>query len=99
MGTLSAYETDFEEIFLKRTADFYRQKAATWLETCSTPEYLIKAEATLAAEEERVNGYLHVSTRPKLLQTVENELIKGHSTTLLEREESGCAALLRDARV
>lgn len=46
----------------------------------------------------RVNAYLHVSTRPKLLHAVETELIKAHSAALLEREGSGCAALLRDAR-
>ncbi|KAK2076784.1 hypothetical protein QBZ16_005010 [Prototheca wickerhamii] len=98
MGTLAAYEADFEQVFLKRTAEYYRSLGARWLEACSTPEYLARVEATLSSEEARVNAYLHVSTRPKLLHAVETELIKAHSAALLEREGSGCAALLRDAR-
>lgn len=116
----------------------------------------------LAALQERVNSYLHVSTKPKLLQEVgpadhpcllskrsrlqagrnqavllpsccewqlllpccswmtpllslpaplatrlqhpphlqaENELLKVHQQQLLEKEHSGCAALLRDDKV
>jgi hypothetical protein len=36
----------------------------------SSPDYLVKAEDCLRDEEERVNSYLHVSTKPKLLKEV-----------------------------
>jgi cullin 1 len=66
------------------------------LQEDSSPDYLIKAEECLRDEEERVNSYLHVSTRPKLLKEAENELLRVHQMQLLEKEHSGCAALLRD---
>lgn len=39
----------------------------------SSPDYLIKAEDCLKDEEERVNSYLHVSTKPKLLKEVRSK--------------------------
>lgn len=96
MGQLERYEKDFEEALLVSTAEFYKRKAAAWIEDDSTPDYLIKAEECIKAEEERVDHYLHVSTKPKLLHKTEHELLQAHQQTLLEKEHSGCAALLRD---
>ncbi|KAL6784868.1 CUL2 [Auxenochlorella protothecoides x Auxenochlorella symbiontica] len=98
MGLLDAYEKDFEAALLQTTAKYYKRKSAGWLETYSTPEFLSMAEACLKAEENRVDAYLHVSTRTKLLSTTETELLKEHSLSLLEKEGSGCAALLRDGK-
>lgn len=66
-------------------------------DTC--PEYMSKAEDCLKTEEERVEGYLHVHSKPKLLAEVEGELLGKYETQLLEKENSGCAALLRDDKV
>ena len=65
----------------------------------SCPDYLIKAEECLKAEEERVEGYLHSSSKAKLLKEVENEVLMSYETRLLQKEHSGCAALLRDDKV
>ncbi len=43
-----------------------------------------------------MNNYLHLSTRAKLLKAVEEELLARYETQLLEKEHSGCAALLND---
>ena len=59
----------------------------------------IKAEDCLKLEEERVSNYMHQSTRVGLLKEVETELLQQHQTTLLEKEQSGCAALLQDDKV
>ena len=59
----------------------------------------IKAEDCLKLEEERVTNYMHQSSRPSLLKEVETELLQQHQTTLLEKEQSGCAALLQDDKV
>lgn len=59
----------------------------------------IKAEDCLKLEEERVSNYMHQSTRVSLLKEVETELLQQHQTTLLEKEQSGCAALLQDDKV
>ena len=62
----------------------------------SCPDYMLKAEECLRAEEERVAHYLHASTKVKLLRAVETELLAKYETRLLEKEHSGAAALLRD---
>lgn len=60
-----------------------------------------KAEDAIKEEEDRVapNGYLHVSSKPKLLKEVEHEVLAVHQAALLEKENSGCAALLMDDKV
>ena len=63
-------------------------------DTC--PDYMLKAEECLKAEEERVVLYLHISTKAKLLRAVETELLAKYEDTLLQKEHSGAAALLRD---
>jgi cullin 1 len=96
MGRLECYESDYEKYLLIETAAYFRCKAAVWIEEDSTPEYLIKAEQYLRAEEGRVDHYLHIDTKPKLLNEAQNELLATHQMRLLEKEHSGCTALLRD---
>lgn len=59
----------------------------------------MQAEECLRLEEERVDNYLHASTKPKLLKEVETELLQKYENELLQKEHSGCAALLRDDKV
>lgn len=96
LGGMDAYERDFEEYLLADTASYYQKKASTWIEQDSCPEYMSKAEQHLSKEEERVANYLHVTTKPKLLKEVETELLAKYEMQLLEKENSGCAALLHD---
>lgn len=65
----------------------------------SCPTYMQKAEDALRMEEERVTNYLHVDTKAKLLAEVERELLEHYETELLEKEQSGAAALMRDDKV
>ncbi|GFR52348.1 hypothetical protein Agub_g14894 [Astrephomene gubernaculifera] len=96
MGAMECYERDFEEALLAETSAFYRRKASEWIEQDSCPDYMLKAEECLRLEEERVDTYLHASTRPKLLREVEAELLSNYEQRLLTKEHSGCAALLKD---
>jgi cullin 1 len=96
MDSMDAYEADFEADLLSTTATFYKRKAAVWIAEDSCPEYMVKAEECLRAEEDRVQHYLHISTKPKLLEQVETEVLAHYEQQLLEKENSGCAALLRD---
>ena len=98
MGALDYYEADFEAAILAATADYYSRVAAAWVEADSCPDYMAKAEGCLAAEEERVDAYLHATTRPKLLAVAEAELLTRHQAALLDKDGSGVAALLRDDR-
>ena len=42
MGTLDAYVADLEEPLLANTRDHYARKSQEWIETDSTPDYMIK---------------------------------------------------------
>ncbi|RXH84317.1 hypothetical protein DVH24_027216 [Malus domestica] len=56
---------------------------------------IIQAEECLKREKERVNNYLHSSSEQKLVEKVQHELLIVYSTQLLEKEGSGCRAMLR----
>lgn len=88
------YKEDLEETLLSDTREYYARKSQEWIETDSTPAYLLKAEAALDEERARVFNYLNGETEEKLLKVVMEELLEKQETTLLEREGSGCAMLL-----
>eukprot|EP00246_Nothoceros_aenigmaticus_P018555 TRINITY_DN9759_c0_g1_i1.p1 TRINITY_DN9759_c0_g1~~TRINITY_DN9759_c0_g1_i1.p1 ORF type:complete len:748 (+),score=195.78 TRINITY_DN9759_c0_g1_i1:221-2464(+) len=99
MGSMEAYEQDFEVAMLQDTASFYSRKAASWIEEDSCPDYMLKAEDCLKREKERVGHYLHATSEAKLLDKVQHELLMQYENQLLEKEHSGCHALLRDDKV
>ena len=98
MGSMEAYETDFEAHALTNCAQFYAQQSAAWIAVDTCPEYMVKAEECLRCEKERVDAYLHASSELKLLREAERELLSQHEMQLLEKEHSGAAALMRDDR-
>jgi len=95
-NTLEVYVQDFEEMLLSTTADFYSRESSKWAEEDSFPEYMCKAEDRLQQEAQRVSNYLHSSTEEKLLKVCEEQLLQTPEQLLLEKENSGCEALLRD---
>ncbi|VFQ68632.1 unnamed protein product [Cuscuta campestris] len=99
MGQMEYYENDFEDSMLKDTADFYSRKASNWIVEDSCPDYMLKAEECLKKEKERVSHYLHSSSEAKLLEKVQNELLVVYNNQLLEKEHSGCRALLKDDKL
>ncbi|XP_013586607.1 PREDICTED: cullin-1-like isoform X2 [Brassica oleracea var. oleracea] len=99
MGTIEKYKEDFEMFLLEDTESYYARKASRWIQECSCPEYMIKSEESLRKEKERVIHYLHSSTECKLVEIVEKELLVSVAKHLLEKEHSGCSALLRDDKV
>ncbi|KAH9683385.1 Cullin-1 [Citrus sinensis] len=99
MGQMDYYENDFETAMLKDTAAYYSRKASNWILEDSCPDYMLKAEECLKREKDRVSHYLHSSSEPKLLEKVQHELLSVYANQLLEKEHSGCHALLRDDKV
>ncbi|KAB2605183.1 cullin-1-like [Pyrus ussuriensis x Pyrus communis] len=95
MGQMGSYEEDFEAHLLVDSGEYYSRKAANWILTDTCPEYMSKAEECLKREKERVNNYLHSSSEQKLVEKVQHELLIVYSTQLLEKEGSGCRAMLR----
>ncbi|GJP55653.1 hypothetical protein CLOM_g14596 [Closterium sp. NIES-68] len=99
MDTMDNYEQDFEVFMLHATSAYYSRKAASWIMEDSCPDYLLKAEECLKREKERVSHYLHASSEGKLLEKVQHELLTQYEQQLLEKEHSGCRALLQDDKV
>ncbi|XLR51939.1 hypothetical protein S83_002611 [Arachis hypogaea] len=99
MGQMDHYENDFETAMLKDTSAYYSRKASNWILEDSCPDYMLKAEECLKREKDRVAHYLHSSSEPKLLEKVQHELLSVYANQLLEKEHSGCHALLRDDKV
>lgn len=95
MGSLDAYNQDLEEPLLQSTREFYSKKREEWINE-STPDYLIKAEEALKEERARVGDYLNSSSEAKILKVVEEEILEKVETVLLEKESSGCRALLQN---
>ncbi|CAN8311054.1 unnamed protein product [Cochlearia groenlandica] len=99
MGNMEKYEDNFESFMLQDTTSYYSRKASSWIQDDSCPEYMLKAEECLKKERERVTHYFHSSTEPKLVEKVQNELLVVVAKQLLENEDSGCRALLRDDKM
>ena len=95
MSSLEAYNVDLEVALLESTREYYAKKRQDWIND-TTPEYLIKAEDALNSESKRVSDYLNPNSEANLLKVVEEELLEKVETVLLEKETSGCRALLQN---
>jgi cullin 1 len=98
-NSLEVFVTDFEDMLLSTTADFYSRESSRWAEEDSFPDYMCKAEDRLQQEQQRVANYLHTSTEEKLLKVCDEQLLQAPEQLLLEKENSGCEALLRDNKM
>lgn len=65
-------------------------QAAVWIAEDSCPEYMLKAEECLRQEEDRVQHYLHISTKPKLLEQVRSvpDVVKSHKHRLIPHRKT-----------
>lgn len=93
----SVYEKDFEMLFLTTTAEFYKLESLSYLSRNTATDYVNKATRRLEEERERAQALaLPSSTEGPLQNIVETELIEKHARTLVDMENSGFAALLKD---
>lgn len=46
MGQMTCYQQDFEAQLLKTTAEYYKRKAAVWIEEDSCPDYMVCLSTT-----------------------------------------------------
>jgi len=93
---LQCYERDFQAVLLVNTREFYSRKANQWIETDSTPDYMVKAERVIEQEKKRVRSYMHESTLEDLINVVVDELLSKQETKLLHKERSGLKVLLEN---
>jgi cullin 1 len=89
------YENNFQAPLLASIHSHYKTKAALWIQSESCSEYLIKAEQSLADEEERATYYMHPNSKAPVVDAVQAELLKNVQMQLIEKD-TGCNAMLRD---
>ena len=93
----SVYERDFEEHFVSSTQEFYHSESLSYLSKNSATDYVAKATKRLEEEKERATALaVPASTETPLQRIVETELIERHAKTLVDMENSGFSALLKD---
>jgi cullin 1 len=85
---LEIYKTKFQDPFIAATAIYYQHESTNFLSTQNVVDYLIRAETRLNEESNRVDLFLHNSTKKPLLQRCEEVLIKAHKE-VLEAEFQG----------
>lgn len=93
----NVYERDFDRLFLGTTQEFYRNESLSYLSCNSATAYVTKATKRMEEERERSSALaLPATTEAPLNNIVETELIERHARTLVDMENSGFAALLKD---
>ncbi|KKA28916.1 hypothetical protein TD95_002500 [Thielaviopsis punctulata] len=81
-STLDVYRFNFERPFIAATIKFYEEESKQFIAENSIVDYMIKAEARLEEEEERVKTYLHQDLGPPLRKACNDALILKHSGLL-----------------
>ncbi|KAH8921932.1 Cullin-domain-containing protein [Atractiella rhizophila] len=83
---LETYRDGFEKPFIHETEVYYRNESENFISSPGNTitDYMIKAETRLKEEEDRVDKYLHNSTRKSLVTTCETALVKNHATKMQE---------------
>lgn len=92
------YEKDFERPFLTQSAAFYTMESMKFLSENSASVYIKRVEARITEEAERAKLYLDESTEPRIVEVVEDELIKKHMRTIVEMENSGVVYMLMNTK-
>ncbi|XP_060530108.1 cullin-3 [Cylas formicarius] len=95
INSRTVYEEDFERPFLQQSAEFYRVESQKFLAENSASVYIKKVEARINEESDRAKHYLDQSTEPRIVEVVEEELIKKHMKTIVEMENSGVVHMLK----
>lgn len=93
------YEHDFERPFLTQSAAFYTMESQKFLSENSASVYIKRVETRITEESDRAKLYLDESTEPRIVEVVEDELIKKHMKTIVEMENSGVVYMLKNSKV
>ncbi|DBA80768.1 hypothetical protein WJX77_001890 [Trebouxia sp. C0004] len=83
--SLGTYAGSFEEPFLAKTTQYYRQEGQQYMQESDVAEYLLHSEKRLSVEYERWQQYLDTPTRKPLISIVEQQLLAAHMPSILEK--------------
>lgn len=85
---LDVYHDSFQKFFIQATEKYYVAESSAFVANNSVPDYMKKAEDRLVEEADRINLYLHDSTRKELKETCERVLIQGHQEIMWNEFQS-----------
>jgi cullin 1 len=87
-ASLDNYKEHFEIPFLAATEAYYKHESDSFVVENSVSDYLKKAEERLKEEEDRVERYLHTTTRKSLITKCEHVLVRAHAELMWENFQS-----------
>ncbi|KAF8490800.1 Cullin-domain-containing protein [Russula emetica] len=87
-ASLDNYKEHFEIPFLSATEAYYKHESESFVAENPVSDYLKKAEERLKEEEDRVERYLHTTTRKLLITKCEHVLVRAHSKLMWENFQS-----------
>lgn len=93
--SLHVYETAFEQHFLKATKVYYKNESRVFVQNNSIVEYIRKVDSRIKEEKSRVERYLDKSTLNRLIDALDETLIKDY----IERFKSEFNNLIRENAV
>ncbi|CAK5064065.1 unnamed protein product [Meloidogyne enterolobii] len=93
------YEQQFENLFLRETAEFYRRSSQKFLAENSACVYIHKVNECLVEEVQRAERYLDKITEAKVIEVLNDELIAKNMVTIVEMENSGLIYMLLNERI
>ncbi len=95
----AVYEEDFEKHFLAQSSDFYQMEGQNFLSENSSSVYITKVSQRIHEEADRAAHYLDGSTEDRIVEVVEEQLIKRHMKHIVEMENSGVVYMLENRKV
>ena len=93
------YETHFEKKLLDETRQFYTKESNEYFESSTATDYLKKVTLRLKEERERVDRCMDPDTKPKIEAVLKNVMIDKYKHRIIEKEGSGCIAMLQTWKV
>ena len=83
-ASLDNYKEHFEIPFLVATGAYYEHESGSFITENSVSCYLKKGEERLKEEEDRVERYLHPTTRIPLITKCEHVLVRNYAALMWE---------------
>lgn len=94
------YETEFEQVLLQETTDYYRAESQQLISDSSCSAFLQRANQRLKQEYDRVQSYLSPSSEVLLITCFLDEYIgEAHASNLLQMESSGLVHMIRNNKI
>ncbi|CAF5093356.1 unnamed protein product [Rotaria sp. Silwood1] len=92
------YAEFFETPFLQHSTEFYQRESEKLLAENNASDYIRKVFARIHEESERAIYCFDKSTENRIIQVMEEELIRNHAKKVAEMENSGVVYMLKSKK-